>query len=250
MQKNEDMKPGLVFAAAVAITLLLLVIIEQTRVRAKMLTIVCTTPHTPARTSHMRALCRSEKLFPFALTTELGLFVDKNSPECARINSTFEPQGKPLEYAAHYATYLAALRYFLDRSDLPLLLILEDDIVRIANTTTSVHSAVANAPPFGLLFLEYCYANCKSPSWSNSAYAKGFGAYCTSACVFTRQGARDLLAFASANRPMVIDNLVNLYSNRDSVVYVTPAIFKQDRVAFAGGVSGVTMNEHYATCLE
>jgi hypothetical protein len=47
---------------------------------------------------------------------------------------------------------------------------------------------------------------------------------------------------------MVIDDLVNLYSNRDSVVYVTPAIFKQDRVAFAGGVSGVTMNEHYATC--
>jgi hypothetical protein len=245
------MKPGLVFATAVAIALLLLVLIEHTRVRAEMLTVVCTTPHTPARTSHMIALCRSEKLFPFAMTTELGLFVDKNSPECAQINSTFEPQGKPLAYAAHYATYLAVLRYFLDRSDLPLLLILEDDIVRIPRpsaTTTSVHSAVANAPPFGLLFLEYCYANCKSPSWSNASYAKGLGAYCTSACVFTRQGARDLLAFASAHRPMVIDDLVNLYSNRDSVVYVTPAIFKQDRVAFAGGVSGVTMNEHYATC--
>lgn len=235
--------------ALVAIAILLLVLMARTRERAPaMLTIVCTTPHTPARTSHMRRLCLSEGLLPFALTTELGLFVDKDSPECARINSAFDPPGKPLAYAAHYATYLAVLRYFLDRSDVPLLLVLEDDIARIASTATSVQCAVANAPPFGLLFLEYCHANCEAPSWSNAAYARGYGAYCTSACVFTRLGARDLLAFASAHRPMVIDNLTQLYSNRDSVVYVTPAIFKQDRVAFAGGVTGATENEFYETC--
>lgn len=243
--KTPRMRASVVFASAVAIALLLL--IARTRAPA-MLTIVCTTPHTPARTSHMRNLCRSEGLVPFALTTELGLFVDKNSPECARIDSTFDPPGKPLAYAAHYATYLAVLRYFLDRSDLPLLLVLEDDIVRIASTATSVQCAVASAPPFGMLFLEYCHANCTAPSWSNAAYATGFGAYCTSACVFTREGARDLLAFAGAHRPMVIDNVTQLYSNRDSVVYVTPAIFRQDRVAFAGGVTGAMENESYTTC--
>ena len=223
----------------VAIAILLLVLMARTRERAPaMLTIVCTTPHTPARTSHMRRLCRSEGLLPFALTTELGLFVDKDSPECARINSTFEPPGKPLAYAAHYATYLAVLRYFLDRSDVPLLLVLEDDIARVAGSTVTVHEAIADAPPFGLLFLEYCFADCARPTWSNEKYARGYRASCTGACVFTRRGASDFLAFAGQHSPMVIDHLTPLYSNRDDVFYATPALFKQDLRIFGSSVVG------------
>ena len=200
-----------------------------------LLTIVCTTPHTPARISHMRRLCTEEGLTPFGLTTELGLFVDKNGAHSKRLGTEFPPGTKP-EVPAHYATYLRALRVFL-QTDFRFLLVLEDDIVRSDDCALSVHSAIANAPPFMLLFLEYCYADCSQPS--TGGYAHGYKALCTGACVFTREGARDFLAFAETRPRVVIDILTLEYSKHQerSVVYATPPLFKQDRVLFPDGVS-------------
>ena len=200
-----------------------------------LLTIVCTTPHTPARISHMRRLCTEEGLAPFGLTTELGLFVDKNSAHSKRLGTEFPPGTRP-EFPAHYATYIRALRLFL-QTDFRFLLVLEDDIVRSDDCALSVHSAIANAPPFMLLFLEYCYADCSQPT--TRGYAHGYKALCTGACVFTREGARDFLAFAETQPRMIIDHLTLEYSKHHerSVVYATPPLFRQDRVLFPDGVS-------------
>ena len=183
----------------------------------------------------MRRLCATEGLTPFGLTTELGLFVDKNSAESGRMSVAFAPGTKP-EVPAHYATYLRTLRLFL-QTDFRYLLILEDDIVRSDDCVLSVQSAIANAPPFMLLFLEYCYADCSQPS--TGGYARGYKALCTGACVFTREGARDFLAFAETRPRVVIDVLTLEYSKHKerSVVYATPALFRQDRVMFPDGVS-------------
>jgi len=203
-----------------------------------LLTIVCTTPNKPesvSRASHMRRLCERENLNPFALTTELGLFVDKKSEESVRLGREFPPNTRP-EVPAHYASYLRALRLFL-RSEFSYLLLLEDDIVR-TESDVSVHRAIADAPPFGLLFLEYCYADCSKPS--AGGYARGYGAMCTGACVFTREGARDFLAFADTHRK-VIDIVTMDYSrtreHESSVIYADPPLFRQDRVMFPDGVS-------------
>jgi hypothetical protein len=67
---------------------------------------------------------------------------------------------------AHYLTYLAALRAFLATGH-PYALIMEDDLVRVRSRTAAeapptVHDAVRNAPPFDILFLEYCHARCEA----------------------------------------------------------------------------------------
>ena len=177
----------------------------------------------------------SQGLIPFGLTTELGLFVDKNSAYSKRLGVDFPPGTKP-EIPAHYATYLRTLRLFL-QTDFRYLLILEDDVVRSDDCALSVQSAIANAPPFMLLFLEYCYADCSQPS--TGGYAHGYKALCTGACVFTREGARDFLAFAETGPRVLIDVLTLEYSKHKerSVVYATPALFRQDRVMFPDGVS-------------
>ena len=200
-----------------------------------LLTIVCTTPNKPERAIHMGRLCERENLNPFALTTELGLFIDKNSEESVRLGREFPPNTRP-EVPAHYASYMRALRLFL-RSEFRYLLLLEDDIVR-TESEVSVHRAIADAPQFGHLFLEYCYADCSKPS--AGGYARGYGAMCTGACVFTREGARDFLAFADTHRK-VIDIVTMDYSrtreHESSVLYAVPPLFRQDRVMFPDGVS-------------
>jgi hypothetical protein len=213
-----------------------------------MLTVVCNTPHTPDRTAHMRRVCEEEGLVPYSLTTELGLFVDKSSEECARTNALFNTKGVSPVYAAHYMTYLAVLRYFISRPEFGLLLVLEDDIKRAEGSTVTVQGAIADAPPFELLFLEYCFAECSRPTWSNSRYARGYDASCTGACVFTRRGAFDLLAFAGQHSPMVIDHLTPMYSNlySNDVLYITPALFKQDVRVF--GSSVVDQSHDRPTC--
>jgi hypothetical protein len=227
----------IIIAAALIAALLLCL-----PVSTPMLTVVCSTPRTPERTRHMRRLCDAEGLYPHAFTTELGLFVDKESAECADACVLFDAQIGHLcpVYAAHYLTYLAALRYFLDRTDAGLLLLLEDDIVRVEGPNVSVHDAIGNAPEFGVLFLEYCYAACDRPTWSNDRYARGYEAYNTGACVFTRRGARSLLEFARKNGPTIIDHLTRAYSKQHSedVLYVRPPMFMQDRGTFATGVAG------------
>ena len=122
------------------------VVNKVSKANLSLLTIVCTTPNKPERAIHMRRLCERENLNPFALTTELGLFVDKNSAESGRMSAAFAPGTKP-EAPAHYATYLRTLRLFL-QTDFRYLLILEDDIVRSDDCVLSVQSAIANAPPF------------------------------------------------------------------------------------------------------
>ena len=228
--------------ATLALLVLLLLVVALVahlpciaRSESQLLTIVCTTPHTPARISHMRHLCASEGLDPFALTTELGLFVDKHSAESRRMSTAFAPGTKP-EVPAHYASYLRALRLFL-QSDFRFLLILEDDVVRSEDCAVSVQRAIADAPPFTLLFLEYCHADCSQPS--TGGYARGYKALCTGACVFTREGARDFLAFAEARPRMIIDVLALEYSKHkeSTVLYASPPLFRQDRILFPDGVS-------------
>lgn len=230
----------MIVLVAAAIVLIVLILLRPVAgaAGAPMLTVVCNTPYTPERTAHMRRVCQEESLAPYALTTELGLFVDKSSAERARTNALFSTSGMSPVYAAHYMTYLAVLRYFISRPELSLLLVLEDDITRVAGSTATVHEAIADAPAFGLLFLEYCFADCARPTWSNAKYARGYRASCTGACVFTRRGASDFLAFAGQHSPMVIDHLTPLYSNRDDVFYVTPALFKQDLRIFGSSVVG------------
>ena len=246
------MVPVEIQIAAVFVAVLLLLRLLISNARTPMLTVVCSTPGTPERTRHMRRMCSAEGLYPYALTTELGLFVDKGSAECARTSELLETQIAPLRlvYAAHYLTYLAVLRYFLDRTDARLLLVLEDDIARVEGTSVSVHDAIADAPEFGVLFLEYCYAACDRPTWSNERYARGYEAYNTGACVFTRRGARSLLEFARQNRPTIIDHLTKAYSKHHSedVVYVRPPVFMQHRGVFGSGVAGAQL-ENCPACL-
>lgn len=204
---------------------------------SSMLTVVCNTPHTPHRTDHMRRLCTEEGLVPYALTTELGLFVEKESAECTRIHMLFENRALSPVYAAHYMTYLSVLRYFLYRTELELLVLLEDDIVRVDASAASVHEAISKAPSFGLLFLEYCFAECDKPTWTCSGYARGYSGYCTGACAFTRSGALGLLDFAGKHRPMVIDHLTPKYSDRDDVYYTVPPMFMQSRSMFGSEVT-------------
>lgn len=234
-KKQKKMRVIIAAVVLVIVAVLLLAGASTHRTQSDTLTIVCTTPHTPARIGHMRRLCAEEGLVPFGLTTELGLFVDKNSDYSKRLGAEF-PSGTRPEFPAHYATYLLALRLFL-QTDFRFLLLLEDDIVRTDDCAVSVHSAIANAPPFMLLFLEYCYADCSKPS--TGGYAYGYKALCTGACVFTHEGARDFLAFAETQPRMIIDILTLEYSKHreSSVVYATPPLFRQDRVLFPDGVS-------------
>jgi hypothetical protein len=194
----------------------------------------------------MRRLCIDEGLVPYALTTELGLFVEKESAECARIHMLFENTALSPVYAAHYMTYLSVLRYFLYHTELELLVLLEDDIVRADASAASVHEVIANAPAFGLLFLEYCFATCDKPTWTGDGYARGYSGYCTGACVFTRSGASGLLGFAGNHRPMVIDHLTPMYSDRGDVYYTVPPMFKQSRSMFGSEVTAHATD--YAVC--
>ena len=111
-----------------------------------MITIVCTTPDKPERRAHTDALCAREGLRP-RYTTDLD-------PQCAAVGRHWRP------FMAHYLTYLAALRAFLATGH-PYALIMEDDLVRVRGGRT-VHDAVRNAPPFDILFLEYCNARCEA----------------------------------------------------------------------------------------
>jgi hypothetical protein len=224
-----------VAAVTMILAIVALLALRTSGRKSDLLTIVCTTPNKPDRISHMRRLCIAEGLAPFGLTTDLGLFVDKRSAYSTRLGMDFAP-GTKAEVPAHYATYLSTLRHFLE-SDFRLLLILEDDIVRTDDGALSVQSVIANAPPFKLLFLEYCYADCSQPSVCG--YAHGYRALCTGACVFTREGALDFISFAESRPRMIIDILAFEYSkhNERSVVYATPALFRQDRELFPDGVS-------------
>jgi hypothetical protein len=199
-----------------------------------LLTIVCCTPDKPERKEHMRALCLRERLEPH-FTTDLGLFVHKES--CHALTGAFPDNPA---YKAHYLTYIRALRYFVSTGR-PYLLLFEDDLVRTDGGAVSVTRIIADAPPFDLLFLEYCYANCPSPGPSGPRYATGLRAACTGACVFSRPGARAFLAFAASNH-MVIDWLTPLYAatmrGNHRTLYLSPPAFQQDRSLFADGVTG------------
>jgi hypothetical protein len=201
-----------------------------------LMTIVCCTPDKPERREHMRALCSREGLEP-RFTTDMGLFVHKDSPECAALKGSF-PQNPA--FKAHYLTYIRALQYFISTGRAYLLL-LEDDIVRTDGGSVSVERIIADAPPFDLLFLEYCYASCWSRVFAAPGYAQGLRAQCTGACVYSLEGARAFFAF-TASRHMVIDWLTPLYAatvrGHERTLYLSPPAFKQDRSLFADGVSG------------
>ena len=203
-----------------------------------LMTIVCCTPDKPERREHMRVLCSSEGLEPH-FTTDMGLFVPRDSPACAALIGSF-PQSPA--YRAHYLTYIRALRYFISTGRAYLLLF-EDDVVRTDGGSVSVERIIADAPPFDLLLLEYCYANCgrQVPSGPGGRYATGIRAACTGACVYSLAGARAFIAFA-ASKHMVIDWLTPLYAatirGHQRTLYLSPPAFKQDRSLFADGVTG------------
>jgi hypothetical protein len=204
-----------------------------------LVTVVCCTPGKPERRAHMEALCRLEGLEP-TFTTDLGLFVRGDDPACAALGGTFKPHPA---FRAHFLTYLAALRYFLS-TGAKHALIMEDDLAR--RGALSVSYVVDHAPEFDILFLEYCYANCGSVKWAlksgDAVYVGGFEAYCTGACVYSREGARRLLEFAAQRTPCVIDDMTFQYActprGHSHVAYVRPPLFVQDRDAFPDGVSG------------
>jgi hypothetical protein len=199
-----------------------------------LLTIVCCTPDKPERREHMRSMCMREGLEPH-FTTDLGLFVHRTHPACGALIGSF-PENPA--YRAHYLTYIRALRYFI-ATGRAYLLLFEDDVVRTDGGAVSVQQIVADAPPFDILFLEYCYANCDSAS--GGRYARGLRASCTGACVFSLAGARAFVAFAASNH-MVIDWVTPLYAatkrGHQRTLYLRPPAFKQDRTLFAGGVTG------------
>lgn len=201
-----------------------------------LLTIVCCTPDKPERREHMRALCAREGLEPH-FTTDMGLFVQKDSPSCADLKGSF-PENPA--YKAHYLTYIRALRYFISTGRAYLIL-LEDDLVRTDGGAVSVERIIADAPPFDLLLLEYCYASCGSRVLAAPGYAKGLQAECTGACVYSLEGARAFFAF-TASKHMVIDWLTPLYAatirGHERTLYLSPPAFKQDRSLFADGVTG------------
>lgn len=203
-----------------------------------LMTIVCCTPDKPERREHMRALCAREGLEPH-FTTDMGLFVHKDSPACAALIGSFP---KNPAYKAHYLTYIRALRYFISTGRAYLLLF-EDDVVRTDGGSVSVERIIADAPPFDLLLLEYCHASCGSQVLSapGGRYATGLRAACTGACVYSLEGARAFFAF-SASKHMVIDWLTPLYAatirGHERTLYLSPPAFKQDRSLFADGVTG------------
>ena len=200
-----------------------------------LMTIVCCTPDKPERKQHMLALCAREGLEPL-FTTDMGIFVHKASPPCAALRGQF-PENPA--YKAHYLTYIRALMFFI-ATGRAYLLLLEDDVVRTDGGAVSVERIIADAPPFDLLFLEYCFAACwrKVPG---ARYARGLRAACTGACVYSLAGARSFVAFA-ASRHMVIDWLTPLYAatsrGNQLTLYLSPPAFKQDRALFADGVTG------------
>ena len=197
-----------------------------------LLTIVCCTPDKPERKEHMRALCLREGLEPL-FTTDLGLFVHKAS--CGALTGSF-PENPA--YKAHYLTYIRALRYFI-ATGRAYLVLFEDDVVRADGGAVSVERIIAEAPPFDLLVLEYCYASCHAGS--GARYLTGLRAACTGACVYSLAGARAFVAFA-ASKHMVIDWLTPLYAETargsQRTLYLSPPAFKQDRSLFADGVTG------------
>ena len=198
------------------------------------LTIVCCTPDKPERKEHMRALCSREGLEPH-FTTDLGLFVHKAS--CESLTGSF-PENPA--YKAHYLTYIRALRHFI-ATGRAYLLLFEDDVVRTDGGEVSVERIIADAPPFDLLFLEYCHASCARQVPVGGRYVTGLRAACTGACVYSLAGARAFVAFA-ATKHMVIDWLTPLYAatirGNERTLYLSPPAFKQDRSLFADGVTG------------
>jgi hypothetical protein len=213
------------------------------------LTIVCCTPDKPERRAHMLALCRSEGLEP-QFTTDMGLFVHRDDPECAALGGAFPPTPA---YQAHYLTYMRALVHFID-SGREYLLLLEDDVARAVPTrhTQTVHEMIASAPEFDLLFLEYCSGQCGSRPFGElgpfaglegqGRYVTGLRALCTGACVYTRTGAMVFVGFADRSPAIVIDQLTMVYASTVRgtrlVVYVNPPAFVQDRTTFSDGVTG------------
>ena len=196
------------------------------------LTIVCCTPDKPERKRHMRALCAREGLVP-SFTTDLGIFVHKDA--CAALQGSFPPNPA---YKAHYATYVRALRYFI-ATGRAYLVLFEDDVVRTDGGAVSVEQIIADAPPFDILFLEYCHARCGDGP--TERYATGLRAACTGACVYSRAGARAFVAFA-ASRHMVIDWITPRYAatprGSKRALYLHPPAFRQDRSLFSDGVTG------------
>jgi len=210
-----------------------------------LITIVCCTPDKPERKQHMLTMCAHEGLEPH-FTTDMGIFVDKDSPPCAALRGLFP---KNPAYKAHYLTYIRALMFFISTGR-EYLLLFEDDIVRTDGGAVSVERIIADAPPFDLLFLEYCHARCgeKVPG---IRYARGFRAACTGACVYSLAGARAFVAFA-ASRHMVIDWLTPLYAatsrGHQRTLYLSPPAFRQDRVLFGDGVTGAGTDGSIALC--
>ncbi len=204
-----------------------------------LLTIVCCTPEKPERRAHMDALCRQEGLTP-TFTTDLGLFVRGDDPACAALGGKFKPHPA---FRAHYLTYLAALRYFRS-TGAEYGLIFEDDLARRGEF--SVHHVIEHAPEFDILFLEYCYADCRNIKWAykfgGAIYVGGYEAYGTGACVYSQEGARRLLEFVEQREPCVIDHMTALYAStprgHSHVAYLRPPLFAQDREAFPDGASG------------
>ena len=203
------------------------------------LTIVCCTPEGPVRRAHMEALCRQEGLSP-TFTTDLCLFVRGDDPACAALGGTFKPHPA---FRAHFLTYLAALRCFLS-TGAKYALILEDDLAKRGEFTVS--HVIEHAPEFDILFLEYCYADCRNIKWAyksgNVVYVGGYEAYGTGACVYSREGATRFLEFVAQRAPCIIDHMTAQYASTQRghthVAYTRPPLFVQDRDAFPDGASG------------